>query len=407
MTPGPTGMAETPLVQCVGLSREFRRQGKFLEQPDSLFAVRGVNLEIARGGTLGIVGESGCGKSSLSRMVVGLLRPSNGDVLFQGLSLYNQAAHADYASFRRGLAGSVQMVFQDPASSLNPRMRVGQSVAEPLLCSSAWRGQELAPGEKSADRYAIRDRVEAILVQVGLDADAAGRYPHEFSGGQRQRIAIARALVTRPAFVVCDEPTSSLDASIQSQILNLLKDMQEELALTYMFISHDLGVVRHMSDRVAVMYRGLVVEEGESEDLFNSPRHPYTRLLLDSVPGKDLEAEGTGAAHPEENPCFCERTGTAGISAPDTPAARENADSRKAGDLPEDGGEAPDSSGPEAREDRENRCLFAPRCPHAVRRCRENPPEMLSVPVPDLPGGRVATRRVRCFPAAERTVGKA
>lgn len=396
-------MAEAPLVQCVELSREFHRQGKFLEQPDSLFAVRGVNLEISRGETLGIVGESGCGKSTLARMIVGLLNPSGGDVLFQGRSLYDHAAHADYSSFRRGLAGSIQMIFQDPASSLNPRMRVGQSVAEPLLCSSAWHEQESALGEKNTERIVIKARVEAILGQVGLDADAAGRYPHEFSGGQRQRIAIARALVTRPAFVVCDEPTSSLDASIQSQVLNLLMDMQEELALTYMFISHDLGIVRHMSDRVAVMYRGLVVEEGESEALFHSPRHPYTRLLLDSIPGKRLGAEGSAAAHPEENPCFCERSGTTGAS-----AVRESADSAKAGDLPEEG-EIANVSGPDAREGGGNYCLFAPHCPHAARCCLENPPEMLSIPsdAPGLPGEPAAPRRVRCFLAGKQTAGTA
>ena len=250
-------MNNEPLVSFRRLGRSF--QGQALLAGDGLVrAVRDIDLDIAAGRTLGVVGESGCGKSTLGRMAVGLLEPSAGDVFIMGKPLYDKKAHADYFAFRRGLAGKVQMIFQDPYSSLNPRMSVGQSVAEPLLCSSAGSGRE------EHGRAAVRERVARMLEQVGLEADAARRYPHEFSGGQRQRIAIARALITSPAFVVCDEPTSSLDASVQSQVLNLLRDMQRELSLTYMFISHDLAVVRHMSERVAIMYRRVLVEVGDS-----------------------------------------------------------------------------------------------------------------------------------------------
>ena len=280
-----------PLVQIRQLSKHFsQRRGLFGTQ-GLVHAVREVSLAIAQGETLGIVGESGCGKSTLGRMAVGLLEPSGGDVLIKGDPLYDRKAHADYGAFRKSLAGVVQMVFQDPYSSLNPRMRIGESVAEPLRCSRAWL--DSSGGAPAASL--IRTRVLDMLGQVGLDSDAASRYPHEFSGGQRQRIAIARALITRPAFVVCDEPTSSLDASVQSQILNLLRAMQDELGLTYCFISHDLAVVRHMSDRVAVMYKGFLVEEGNTEDIFTAPGHSYTRLLLDSIPGSPIQGSGTQA----------------------------------------------------------------------------------------------------------------
>ena len=258
-------------------------------------AVQDIDLDFESGRTVGIVGESGSGKSTLGRIAVGLLEPDAGEVFIMGRPLYDKKAHPDYAAFRRGLAGKVQMIFQDPYSSLNPRMSVGQCVAEPLHCSRKGldndnAGQKRTPGAPAGGggppgRVSVRERVSDMLEQVGLEADAARRYPHEFSGGQRQRIAIARALITLPAFVVCDEPTSSLDASVQSQVLNLLRDMQEKLALTYMFISHDLAVVRHMSDRVAVMYQGQLVETGDAEEIFRAPRHSYTRLLLESIPG--------------------------------------------------------------------------------------------------------------------------
>jgi len=274
-----------PLVQIRSISKNFSQRRGLFGARGVVHAVREVSLEVAQGETLGIVGESGCGKSTLGRMAVGLLEPSGGEILIKGKSLYDRKAHADYRAFRASMAGVVQMVFQDPYSSLNPRMRIGESVAEPLRCSRAWLGSESSGGAPAAtaDEALIKKRVLDMLERVGLDSDAARRYPHEFSGGQRQRIAIARALVTRPAFVVCDEPTSSLDASVQSQVLNLLRAMQDELKLTYCFISHDLAVVRHMSDRVAVMHRGSLVEEGKTEDIFTAPCHPYTRLLLESV----------------------------------------------------------------------------------------------------------------------------
>lgn len=261
----------------------------------SVYAVRDVNLEIAEGQTLGVVGESGSGKSTLGRMAVGLLRPTSGDVRILGQSLYDVPGDSEECVLYKGLAGKVQMIFQDPYSSLNPRMRIGKAVEEPLL----WSGRNLTAGERGR-------LVEEMLERVGLGREQARRYPHEFSGGQRQRIAIARALVTHPAFVVCDEPTSSLDASVQAQVLNLLKDMQDSLGLTYMFISHDLAVIRHMADRVAVMYQGEVVEEGSAEEIFNAPKHPYTCLLLgstfglpepsDAACGFSAEGAGVGAS---------------------------------------------------------------------------------------------------------------
>ena len=338
-----------PLVSFRRLGRLFQGQG-LLAGDGLVRAVRDIDLDIAAGRTLGVVGESGCGKSTLGRMAVGLLEPSAGDVFIMGKPLYDKKAHSDYAAFRRGLAGKVQMIFQDPYSSLNPRMSVGQSVAEPLICSPAGNG------ERKNGRAAVRDRVARMLEQVGLEADVARRYPHEFSGGQRQRIAIARALITSPAFVVCDEPTSSLDASVQSQVLNLLRDMQRELSLTYMFISHDLAVVRHMSDRVAVMYRGVLVEEGDSEAVLQAPCHPYTRMLLESVPGV-------------ENLGGCERP---------------EAGAEKPANSPPPWDAGADIASPAGQEG----CPFAPRCAYAFPACSLVPPGLAAVdkPAPALCG---------------------
>jgi ABC-type glutathione transport system ATPase component len=273
-------MIET-LVELRKLSKRFdRASSSFFAGGESLPAVSGVSLRIAAGETLGLVGESGCGKSTLGRMAAGLLKPSSGDVFFNGAPLWNKAAHKDYAAFRKSLAGAVQMIFQDPYSSLDPRMSIGDSVAEPLICSGARHR------EGKLSRNEIRERVRGMLGKVGLEADAASRRPHEFSGGQRQRVAVARALITGPAFVVCDEPTSSLDASVQSQVLNLLLDLQDESGVSYLFISHDLAVVRHMSDRAAVMRKGRLVEEGDADAVFFSPSHAYTRMLTEaSMPG--------------------------------------------------------------------------------------------------------------------------
>ena len=361
-------MTQQALISFQGLGRSFHGRGG----QGVVRAVRDISLDIAAGDTLGVVGESGCGKSTLGRMAVGLLEPSAGDVFFKGLPLYEEKAHADYKAFRRGLAGTIQMIFQDPYSSLNPRMSIGESVAEPLICArTGLRGNGGGTGNS---RAAVRERVETMLRQVGLEADAARRYPHEFSGGQRQRIAIARALVTSPDFVVCDEPTSSLDASVQSQVLNLLRDMQRELSLTYMFISHDLAVVRHMSDRVAVMYRGLLVEMGGSEDVFASPFHPYTQLLLESVPGVDSDGgrkepmdDGAPASSGPLSESSSGPTGTAFVS---------QADMREILSL----------LGREG-------CPFAPRCPYVKASCRTALPELV---VADRPASALCRDRAGC-----------
>jgi len=230
-------------------------------------AVRDVSFELRRGETLALVGESGCGKSTTARLVLGLDRPDAGTVRFDGRDVHALSS-AELRAFRR----RAQIVFQDPVGSLNPRIRVGDVLREPL------RVHRVVPPER------VEERVGELLERVGLDPRDARRYPHEFSGGQRQRIGIARALSVEPDLVVADEPVSALDVSVQAQILNLLTDLQEELGLTYLFIAHDLAVVRHVARRVAVMYLGRIVETGPREDLFERPLHPYTRALLDAVP---------------------------------------------------------------------------------------------------------------------------
>jgi oligopeptide/dipeptide ABC transporter ATP-binding protein len=233
-------------------------------------AVDGISFAIETGETLGLVGESGCGKSTLANAITGLLRPTSGAIRLGGEDI----AKADRTALRR-LRGKIQMVFQDPATSLNPRMTVGAAIGEPLLVRKIARGA------------ALRARVAALLEEVGLSAESAARYPHEFSGGQRQRVVIARALALRPALLVCDEPVSALDVSVRAQILNLLVDLQARLGMSTLFVSHDLAVVRHVCDRVAVMYLGRLAELAPRDALFASPRHPYTRALLASVPEPD------------------------------------------------------------------------------------------------------------------------
>jgi len=257
-----------------------------------LRAVDDLSIRIERGTTLSLVGESGCGKSTVARLAVGLYSPSAGTIRFEGEPL--SSARAQPALRRR-----MNMIFQDPYASLNPRWLVRDLVAEPI------RAFHLL---KSAGE--IRERVTALLTQVGLTGADGEKYPHEFSGGQRQRISIARALSSEPDFLVCDEPTSALDVSVQAQILNLMRDLQQRLGLTYLFISHNLAVVRHVSDRLGVMYLGRIVEQGPAEAIFAAPRHPYTRLLLDAVPdlgmiGRARTAVGGEVPSPIDPPPGC------------------------------------------------------------------------------------------------------
>jgi oligopeptide transport system ATP-binding protein len=233
-------------------------------------AVDGVSLSIDKGETFGLVGESGSGKSTTGRCILRLIEPTSGQILFDGRNLL-----ALGRSEMRALRREMQIIFQDPYSSLNPRMTVGEIVEEPLIIHG------IRPSSKRIDRVA------ELMLLVGLSADLTKRYPHEFSGGQRQRIAIARALALNPRLVICDEPVSALDVSVQAQIINLLQDLQEQLGLAYLFISHGLGVVRHLALRVGIMYAGKLVEVGSTEDIFTSPMHPYTRLLLASIPVPD------------------------------------------------------------------------------------------------------------------------
>ena len=247
-------------------------RGLFRRETGTVKAVDGVDLEIDRGETLGLVGESGCGKSTLGRVILGLEPPTEGRVIFDGHDL-SSVSGEELHQFRRRM----QIIFQDPYSSLNPRQTVGRIIGEGLVIHKIG-----TPVER-------KERVRRIMEVVGLRPELINRYPHEFSGGQRQRIGIARALALHPELVICDEPLSALDVSIQAQVINLLKDLQQEFNLTYLFISHDLAVVRHISDRVAVMYLGQVVELAEAVELFNNPSHPYTRALLEAIPSAGPE----------------------------------------------------------------------------------------------------------------------
>ncbi|MEH0073387.1 ABC transporter ATP-binding protein [Pannonibacter sp. Pt2] len=267
---GSRAVDAKPLIEVRDVRLRFQTKAALLPSNRRYFeAVRGVSLDIRQGEVLGLVGESGCGKSSLARMLVQIYRPTSGSITFDGKTVGGAASRAE----DRALRQQVQMIFQDPYSSLNPRMSTGRIIAEPLTHHGL--------ATSSAERRRI---VADLLEAVGLGAAAADKYPHEFSGGQRQRIAIARALATRPRFLICDEPTSALDVSIQAQILNLLKDLRDALDLTVLFISHDLPVVRQMCDRVIVMKEGLIVEEAETEQLFTAPASPYARHLLDLMP---------------------------------------------------------------------------------------------------------------------------
>ncbi len=292
-----------PLVQRL-VSREGRR---------TLRAVDGISFDIPKGATLSLVGESGCGKSTVARLVVGLYGATRGEVRFDGQPLRD--ARRDARQRAR-----MQMIFQDPYASLNPRWRVRDIVAEPIRAFGLVRGEA-----------AQQARVAELLTQVGLSPLDGQKYPHEFSGGQRQRISIARALSSNPEFLVCDEPTSALDVSVQAQILNLMKELQSRLGLTFLFISHNLAVVRQVSDRVGVMYLGRIVELAPAETLFTAPRHPYTRALMEAIPDLDM-------------------TGRQRIPV---------------------GGEVPSPISPPSG------CAFHPRCPLANERCRAERPELL------------------------------
>ncbi len=265
--PSPIG----PLVRVRGLKKHFPiRRGLFSQVAGVIKAVDGVSFDLAQGKTLGLVGESGSGKSTLGRVMLRLIPATSGGVLFDGLDLFS-LPNQELRALRRRM----QIVFQDPVSSLNPRMTIGATVGEPLRI------------HRAASRSAIRERVAELLERVGLPASAMNRYPHEFSGGQRQRVGIARAIALNPSFIVCDEPVSSLDVSVQSQILNLLADLRDEMNISYLFIAHDLAVVRHFCDDVAVMYLGKIVELAPAERLYEKPAHPYTQALLQSAPSPD------------------------------------------------------------------------------------------------------------------------
>jgi oligopeptide transport system ATP-binding protein len=279
------------LLEIRNLKKHFPvGEGLFSRHKDALKAVDGVSLTVEEGETLGIVGESGCGKSTLGRTILRLIEPTSGEIYFQGKNLL-ALSQRELRDTRR----QMQIIFQDPYASLNPRMRVGDIVGEGLEIHKLARGK------------AKRERVMELLRQVGLREEHYGRYPHEFSGGQRQRIGIARALAVNPKFIVADEPVSSLDVSIQAQIINLLQELQEKMHLTYFFISHDLRVVEHISHRVAIMYLGKIVEIAKSETIYQDAKHPYTRALLSAVPLPDtsrkkertvLEGDVPSPVHP-------------------------------------------------------------------------------------------------------------
>ena len=315
-----------PLISIQNISKRFDISGALLDQlrfekgrlvreKTIVQAVNDVSLDILKGETLSVVGESGCGKSTLARCVIRLYPPDSGQVLFGGQRIDN-LSRGDMKKYRTRM----QMVFQDPYASLNPRMSVGRALQEPIRFH-----------QPDLPAHALRTRVEEVMLQVGVEPEWQDRYPHEFSGGQRQRISIARALVVGPEFIVADEPIAALDVSIQAQILNLLMDLQESQGLTYLFISHDLSVVRHISTRVAVMYLGTLCEVSVTKTLFDSPRHPYTQALLSAIP----------------------RIGRKGFD-----------HLRLSGDVP-----TPINLPPG--------CVFHGRCPHVQERCRVEPPVLL------------------------------
>jgi peptide/nickel transport system ATP-binding protein len=313
-----------PLLRASGLKRYFDVSKPLLNRllegkPRMILkAVSGIDFEIKKGDTFALVGESGCGKSTVANLVVGLQQTSAGTIEVEGIDLASITDRAQMTQLRRRIA----MIFQDPYASLNPRWRVQAIVSEPIKAFSLLKGKQ-----------AISKRTAELLTQVGLSPADGEKYPHEFSGGQRQRISIARALASEPEFIVCDEPTSALDVSVQAQILNLMKGLQQKFELSYLFISHDLAVVRHMADHVGVMYLGRLCEVAPVDHIFDSPQHPYTRLLLETIP--DVEMTGRGKQ----------------------PVA----------------GEIPNPIEPPSG------CAFHPRCPEATERCKKNLPELVTL----------------------------
>ena len=319
MTPGnlPAATPAETIVSVRDLEKTFTLPRRLGMPAQSLRAVRAASFDIGRGETLGLVGESGSGKSTTGRMLVGLIPASAGHITLFGQALTGQHS----TRTQQGLRQRVQFVFQDPQGSLNPRMRIGDAIAEPI---------DVAGGMSRQDR---RLRIAELLDTVGLPRGCDERFPHEFSGGQRQRIGIARALALKPEFIVCDEPVSALDVSLQAQIVNLLQDLQQAFGLSYLFIAHDLAVVRNISHRVAVMYAGAIVEIAPRAQLYGAPKHPYTQTLLDAVPRPD-------------------------------PRQRAAASVR---------GELPSLLSPPAG------CMFHTRCPHAFDRCRQESPALQSL----------------------------
>jgi oligopeptide/dipeptide ABC transporter ATP-binding protein len=326
----------TALLEVQNLVKHFVAERSVFGRPTAhVKAVDGVSFRVEAGKTLALVGESGCGKSTVSRLVLRLIEPDSGSIQFEGRDLLALDAN-ELRAFRR----DAQIIFQDPYASLNPRMTVSQILTEPLAL------HDLVPPARR------RERVDELLRLVGLEPRFASRYPHEFSGGQRQRVAIARALAVEPKLVICDEPVSALDVSIRSQILNLLRDLQDRLGLAYIFVSHDLAVVKHIADRVAVMNLGVIVETADAQDLFASPRHPYSRALLSAIPVPNPKAKRSRIVLQGEMP-----------SALNPPAG----------------------------------CRFHTRCPYAIDRCRVEPPQLLT----DATGHATACHRTAELPPPE------
>jgi peptide/nickel transport system ATP-binding protein len=280
----PGGGGEAPLLEVKDLVKHFVIRGGVLRRPvGAVRAVEGVSFYLAKGETLGLVGETGCGKSTTARCVIRLIEATSGSVVFDGIDVLGAKGET-----LRLVRRSMQIVFQDPYASLNPRMTVGSIISEPLIVHS--KAAKAEGVQNTSDR---RDRAKDLLALVGLSPEHYNRYPHEFSGGQRQRIGIARSIALHPRLLICDEPVSALDVSIQAQVLNLLEDLQDRLGLTYLVIAHDLAVVRHIADRVAVMYLGHIVEVADGDELYTRPLHPYTEALLSAIPIPDPTAERT------------------------------------------------------------------------------------------------------------------